>query len=152
MYAEALNEATVGGDEASPNPEAYVWIDKVRERTGLKGVKESWATHAIDSKKNKPNTKGGLREIIQRERLNELAFEGARFWDLRRWLLAKDYINNQPVRGLNSTADAYADFYSVRTYWTQKFEDKDYFWPIKLETVLRNPLLKQSPGWESYTY
>jgi hypothetical protein len=114
----------------------------------------SWAEHAKTAElKNKPLTKGGLRQIIQRERLNELAFEGARFWDLRRWLLAKDYMNGKPIRGLNTAQDIkYEEFYKVRTLFTQTFEDKHYFWPIKVETVLRNPLLKQSPGWESYNY
>jgi hypothetical protein len=152
MYAEALNEATPGGDDATPNPEAYKWIDEVRTRTGLRGVIVSWADHATPDKQNKPLTKGGLRQIIQRERLNELAFEGARFWDLRRWLLAKDYMNGKPVRGLNARVETYDEFYKVQTLHTQTFNDKDYFWPIKTETVLRNPQLKQSPGWETYSY
>lgn len=36
MYAEALNEK--GEDYATVLP----WIDMVRERSGLQGVKESW--------------------------------------------------------------------------------------------------------------
>jgi hypothetical protein len=152
MYAEALNEATPGDDNVTPNSEAYKWIDTVRRRTGLRGVVESWNDHAIPAQKNKPLTKGGLRQIIQRERLNELAFEGARFWDLRRWLLAKEYMNNKPIRGLNATTKDYAEFYNVRTLHTQKFDDKHYFWPIKVDAVLRNPQLKQSPGWETYDY
>jgi hypothetical protein len=151
MYAEALNEATPGDDNVTPNSEAYKWIDTVRARSGLKGVKESWATHAKTAAlQNKPLTKGGLREIIQRERLIELAFEGARFWDLRRWLKAKEYMNGTPVRGLNAVQNiTYDEFYKVRTLFTQTFEDRHYFWPIKVETVLRNPQLKQSPGWET---
>jgi hypothetical protein len=152
MYAEALNEATPGGDDVSPNPEAYKWIDTVRARTGLRGVVVSWNDHAIAAQKTKPLTKGGLRQIIQRERLNELAFEGARFWDLRRWLLAKDYMDNKPIRGLNSKTKDYNEFYKVQTLFIQKFHERNYFWPIKTETVLRNPLLKQSPGWETYEY
>jgi hypothetical protein len=152
MYAEALNEATPGDDNATPNPEAYKWIDTVRARTGLKDVRKSWEEHAIPSKRNKPLTKGGLRQIIQRERLNELAFEGARFWDLRRWLLAKEYMDGKPIRGLNSRTKVYEEFYNVQTLFVQKFDDRNYFWPVRTETVLRNPQLKQSPGWETYDY
>jgi hypothetical protein len=152
MYAEALNEATSGGDEATPNPEAYEWIDAVRTRTGLGRVVDSWREYATPDKQNKPLSKGGLRQIIQRERLNELAFEGARFWDLRRWMLAKEYMNGKPIRGLNAKVETRDEFYKVQTLWTQKFEDKDYFWPVKTETVLRNPRLKQSPGWETHEY
>jgi hypothetical protein len=152
MYAEALNEATSGDDNVAPNPEAYKWIDTVRARTGLRGVIVSWAEHAIPSQQSKPLTKGGLRKIIQRERLNELAFEGARFWDLRRWLLAKEYIHDNHIRGLNARTKVYDEFYNVQDLYTQRFDDKHYFWPIRVETVLRNPQLKQSPGWETYDY
>jgi hypothetical protein len=154
MYAEALNEATPGDDNVVPNAEAYKWIDTVRARTGLRGVKESWNDHAIASLKNKPLTKGGLRQIIQRERLNELAFEGARFWDLRRWLLSKEYMNNKYIYGLNAKTKVYAEFYKLVQLMEepQKFDNKHYFWPIKVDAVLRNPQLKQSPGWETYDY
>lgn len=37
MYAEALNETL-----NTPNNDVYTYIDLVRERAGLDGVKESW--------------------------------------------------------------------------------------------------------------
>jgi hypothetical protein len=138
-YSEALNEAS------GPSDEVYYYIDEVRKRSGLKGVVDSWAA---SNRPSLPSTKEGMREIIQRERLNEFAFEGQRFWDLRRWMLAKEYINNQPVRILNAlTAEDQADLYNIQTVFTQTFTDRDYFWPIKNETVLRNPDMMQSPGW-----
>jgi hypothetical protein len=70
----------------------YNNIDVVRERAGLDGVQASWSAHSTNP--SKPNTKEGLREIIHQERLIELAFEGHRFWDLRRWLKAHIYLNN----------------------------------------------------------
>src|SRR5690606_8871387 len=105
MYAEALNESL-----GSPSGDVYRYIDLVRARTGLNGVVESWRDHAIDA--NKPMTKDGMREIIQRERMNELAFEGARFWDLKRWKLAETYMN-RPVRGLNIRGETPEEFYKV---------------------------------------
>jgi hypothetical protein len=132
MYAEALNE--VGG----PGEEAYAYIDTVRIRTGLEKVVDSWNNHAIASQKGKPATKAGLRDIIRRERLNELAFEGARFWDLRRWKLAEEYMN-KPVRGfVNET---------VNEVYPLKFEQKDYFWPIRTNVLVKNENLVQNPGW-----
>jgi len=146
MYAEALNEV-----KDAPDATVYEYIDAVRARTGLKGVVESWNSYAIASKRNKPSTQEGMREIIQRERMIELAFEGVRFWDLRRWKLAKKYLN-MPIRGLSMQpqADAgknIADFYTVKVINTPKFEDRDYFWPIRVSTLLRNQNLIQSPGW-----
>jgi len=41
-------------------------------------------------------------EMIRRERQMELAFEGHRFWDVRRWLIANT-TENTPLRGINIT-------------------------------------------------
>ena len=79
MYAEALNEK--GEDYATVLP----WIDMVRERSGLQGVKESWDQYVGNSKYA---TQTGLRQIIMQERRIELAFEGHYFWDVRRWKTA----------------------------------------------------------------
>jgi hypothetical protein len=141
MYAEALNEA----GEATPSPDVYTCIDLVRARTGLAGVVESWREHAIEP--GKPLTQAGMRDIIHRERLNELAFEGARYWDLRRWKLAETYMN-RPVRGLNIYGEKAADFYQVIEVYPLKFEKKDYFSPIRTGTLIKNTNLLQSPGWK----
>ena len=139
MYAEALNECKV-----TPDAEVYEYIDLVRERTGLEGVVESWNKYAINP--SKPSTKEGMREIIQRERMIELAFEGSRFWDLRRWKLAKDYMN-RPIEGLNITGTTIEEFNQVQTLFQLSFEDKDYLWPIRHSVLTRNINLVQNPGW-----
>jgi hypothetical protein len=141
MYAEALNEA----GEATPDPDVYTYIDLVRARTGLAGVVESWHDHAVNP--NKPLTQEGLRDIIRRERLNELAFEGSRYWDLRRWKLAEIYMN-RPVRGLNIYGENAADFYQVTEVYPLKFEKKDYFAPIRTNSLIKSANLLQSPGWK----
>ena len=139
MYAEALNEW-----KAAPDAEVYEYIDLVRKRTGLEGVVDSWHKYAIQA--DKPATKEGMRDIIRRERMNELAFEGVRFWDMRRWKLAKEYMN-KPIRGLNVSGETAADYYQVRTVYSLHFEDKDYLWPIRQEVLMRNTNLVQNPGW-----
>ena len=139
MYAEALNEW-----KAAPDAEVYEYIDLVRERTGLGKVVESWRDHALNP--DKPKNKEDMREIIRRERMNELAFEGVRFWDLRRWMLAKEYMN-RPVRGLNFMGETPAEFNQVQTLYQLRFEDKDYLWPIRQSVLVRNTNLVQNPGW-----
>ena len=147
LYAEALNEYLDNPkDQPPPNyPDVYFYIDKVRERTGLKGVEETWDEHAIAEKKDKPLSQSGMREIIQRERLNELAFEGSRFWDLRRWKLAEEYIHNQTIRGLNVMDRD--NFYEVVPLFTPRFEKKDYFTPIRTDVLMANTNLIQTPYW-----
>lgn len=139
MYAEALNEC-----KEAPDQEVYEYIDKVRARTGLKGVVESWRDHSLNP--DKPKTQEGMREIIRRERMNELAFEGVRFWDLKRWKLAETYLN-KPIRGLNIMGETAQDFYQVKTVYELKYEKKDYLWPIKQSVLLRNKNLVQNLNW-----
>jgi hypothetical protein len=141
MYAEALNEC-----KSAPDADVYEYIDLVRKRTGLDGVVQSYADHAVAEKKNKPLTQEGMREIIRRERLNELAFEGIRFWDLRRWMLSEEYMN-RPILGLNINGTTERDFYVVNELYPLKFEKKDYFWPIRQSVLTTNKNLKQNIGW-----
>lgn len=138
-YAEALNEV-----KASPDNEVYEYIDLVRERAELGGVVDSWNSYS--SIPSKPSTKEGMREIIQQERLIELSLEGRRYWDLRRWKLLKDQLN-KPIKGWNFEGEEIDDYYTVQTYATPTFSEKDYFWPIRESELQNNPLLIQNIGW-----
>lgn len=143
MYAEALNEATDNG-EFVPT-EVYTNIDIVRERSGLEGVIDSWKKYSTSP--NKPSTKEGMREIIRRERQIELALEGIRYHDLRRWKLAKSTYNNTFVRGWSIDQENTEDYYVVRNIAQKKYSQKDYLWPVKYDDIIKNPNLKQNPGW-----
>ena len=140
MYAEALNE--VGNIS-----EAQQMVDKVRERAGLSGVVDSWQAHSKNP--TKPNNIEGLRSIIQQERMIELAFEGERFWDLRRWKRSIEFLNGE-IRGWNtlSISDDPADYYTVNSYFVQEFHTRDYLWPIREHELLVNSNLVQNPGWK----
>ncbi len=139
MYAEALNEYS------GPSDEIFYYLNLIRERAGLEGVKESWGKYS--SNPTKPDTKSGLREIIQQERTIELAFEGKRFWDLRRWKQI-DELNDQP-KGWNIKGETPEDFYNVTNIAKTPvdFSIKDYFWPIKEEDLSTNTNLIQNYGW-----
>lgn len=139
LYAECLNEAY------GPSAEVYNNIDMVRERAGLDGVLASWSAHSINP--SKPNSQAGLRDIIHQERLIELAFEGHRFWDLRRWLKAQDYLNNSKIRGWSVDQETTDGYYRVIEVGTTKFSQKNYFWPLSESDVIQNPSLDQAPGW-----
>lgn len=138
LYAEARNEFS------GPNAEVEHYVDLVRERAGLKGVTESWAQHSRN--RDKPATQEGMRKIIQQERMIELAFEGKRFWDIRRWKIADDLLN-KPVRGWNIEGTTTDDYYNVVTLWPMEFTTKEYLWPIKEATLRANPNLIQNPYW-----
>jgi hypothetical protein len=142
MYAEAANEV-----KAVPDEEVYKYIQEVRHKAGLdKGsdLKTTWASFSTDS--DKPLTKEGMREIIRQERLIEFAFEGKRFWDLRRWKMAQEYFS-KPIRGWNIYAGDAQNFYQVKNIFYRDYLIKDYLWPISQNELLRNPNLIQNPGW-----
>ncbi|MDR2040109.1 MAG: RagB/SusD family nutrient uptake outer membrane protein [Bacteroidales bacterium] len=148
LTAEAINEATLGDDNATVNAELYTYIDMVRTRAGLKGVVESWNDYAIADKRSKPSTKGGMREIIRRERKVELALEGQDYWDRKRWKTAHRELNRN-IQGWNVTVeDANPNaYYKPVTVYTQRFTVRDYFAPIPEEDLTNNPQLVQNPGW-----
>jgi hypothetical protein len=138
LYSEAINEVY------GPTPEAYKWINKVRERAALDPVEVAWTNYSIN--KSKHTTKDGLRQIIQQERLIELAFEGQRFWDLRRWKRAHIELNT-PIYGWNFDESTTEKYYNLNLLFNQTFRMRDYLWPIKHDQILNNKNLIQNPGW-----
>ncbi|MGX5816737.1 RagB/SusD family nutrient uptake outer membrane protein [Chitinophaga lutea] len=138
LYAEALNEWQ------GPSAEALNWIDLVRARAGLKDVTTSWAQFSKNP--SAPASKAGLRKIIHQERLIEMAFEGQRFWDLRRWKEAEAVLN-QPITGWNNFGKTPDVYYQVKYIYNQVFRKKDYLWPVREEDLIENKNLVQSPGW-----
>jgi hypothetical protein len=142
LYAEALNEA-----KATPSAVVYDYVDRIRARAGLKGVITSWNLYSSDP--SKPLNQAGMRKIIHSERLNEMAYEGYRFWDLRRWKEA-EAVMNQPIRGWNAKGFDNQTFYQNTIIYTsiQNFTTKNYLWPIRNSSLDVNRNLVQSPYWE----
>ncbi len=138
LYAEAKNEAD------GPGPEVYDYINRVRERAGIPKVQDAWSQWSNDP--DKYMTKEGMREIIHRERLIELAFEGQRFWDLRRWKEAIDKLN-KPITGWDIDQETSEGYYREQIIFQQHFTTKDYFWPLSEINLLSNSKLTQNPGW-----
>ncbi|MDD3868944.1 MAG: RagB/SusD family nutrient uptake outer membrane protein [Candidatus Cloacimonetes bacterium] len=142
LYAEAINESE--GPNGAHSGDMFFYIDAVRSRAGLPGVKEAW-----DEYSNSPgryNTQSGMRQIIHRERLIELSFEGQRFWDLRRWKTSPaEY--EKGIYGFKVTASKPEDYYQKILIAKQHFALKDYFWPIQTGLIEQNPNLVQNIGW-----
>ncbi|MDR2562458.1 MAG: RagB/SusD family nutrient uptake outer membrane protein [Prevotellaceae bacterium] len=137
MYAEALNESL-------PSPDQRVWdaVDSVRLRAGIPGVLDAWSNYSRYP--NKPLNKAGMSEIIRMERLNELACEGKRFWDLRRW---KRELPNE-ILGWNIDGNTAETFYRVtKVFERPRFNSREFLWPLSIGSIQKNPNLKQNPGW-----
>jgi hypothetical protein len=138
LYSEAINEVD------GPTVGAQKWIDAVRERAGLLPVATAWSVYSKNPAKY--TSKEGFRDIIHRERLIEMAFEGKRFWDLRRWKEAETVLS-QPIRGWNIAQLDAASYSQPVVLFTPSFKLRDYFWPIAVSDLLVNKKMVQNPGW-----
>lgn len=142
LYAECINEAE--GPDGAHSQDLFKYFDAVRERAGIPDVKTSW-----DEYSNRPgyySTKAGMRSIIHAERLNELAFESQRFYDLRRWKeAANEYLKH--IYGCNVASASASTYYTKTLIAQESFGLKDYFWPIATSYIEVNPNLVQNIGW-----
>lgn len=138
LYAEALNETGEQG-------QALNYINPIRARAGLNSVESSWT--AYSNKPTKYTTKEGLRDIIRQERGIEMAFEGSRFWDLRRWKTAPQTLS-APIFGWDILQSTYEDYNRKVLLFSPKFiAPRDYFWPVREYNLQVNPHLVQNSGW-----
>ncbi|MBD1422795.1 RagB/SusD family nutrient uptake outer membrane protein [Sphingobacterium chuzhouense] len=95
------------------------------------------------------NTREQLFEAIQHERMVELAFEGHRYWDLRRWRLAHVKLNNIRFTGhkINNLGSGYMYEKVVCDTRDREFIGQMYYLPIPLAEIQRNTAITQIQGW-----
>lgn len=91
-------------------------------------------------------SQAALRDIVRKERMIELAFEGLRYFDIRRWRTA------EAVMPGNVFGMTYEDRGILKTIevpaFTRTFDkNRDYLWPVPQKERELNPQLTQNPGW-----
>lgn len=113
MYAEAQNEL------AGPDASVYKAMTDLRARSGMPPFPANL-------------TKEQMRERIRHERRIELAFEGLRYYDLLRWRIAGDV--------LNQVKDGLVPYH---------FENKFYKWPLPQPEIDKSGgVLIQNPDYK----
>ena len=85
-----------------------------------------------------------MTNIIRRERRTELAMEGLRTDDIRRWKIGETTLNGY-AHGARF-GDAAVDNGYIRAQ-RRTFTAKDYLWPIPSSEIGLNPSLTQNPGY-----
>lgn len=144
MQAEAWNEY-----EGPSAEKVYKPLNKVRERAGIFDVETSWRSYS--NSPEKIMTREGMRDIIRQEINIEFAFEGHRFFNLRRWKTAHEELNEHPM-GWNIIGENFEAFYNygngpIEVETVRKFTaPRDYLFPLRAEDVLISGL-QQNPGW-----
>lgn len=86
-----------------------------------------------------------LYEEIKNERARELAFEGFRLWDLRRW---KRGVRKRTFQGAKGYYQVPGSFYAGGYKVDIQPDNKMFVWPFPDNEVQINPNVKQNPGWD----
>ncbi len=84
-------------------------------------------------------------EMIRRERQVELAFEGHRFWDVRRWQIAET-TENAPLGGVDLASSSATSFTRVTVEERVFIAPRMYFYPIPQEDISNYPSWTNN-GW-----
>ena len=136
-YAECMLNLTGSGYQAasgfSMTPK-YA-IDMVRRRAGLAGIEEGLSASDFKAK-------------YENERFVELAFEGHRFFDVRRWKQGDKYFKT--IYGMKITKNADGTFNETKTVvQNRQWDDsKMNLFPIPQSEILKSGnILVQNPGW-----
>lgn len=132
MYAEAKNELN--------QMNAEVWnktIKAIRQRAGF--------TDGQALNYNAAWTQAELRNIIRQERRSELAIEGLRIFDIRRWKTAETVLNDYP-HGAKYGEPGVANGY-IQLEKRSFNPARDYLWAVPQSQKDLNPALGQNPNW-----
>lgn len=125
--------------ELNKSSEALDAVNKIRERAGIALL----STINLDK--------------VRHERRVELAFEGHRFWDLKRWRIAHLDVAQGGLNGFRGTA--LYPWYDIRDgkyvfergtnppKQTRIFLEKNYYTKINQDDINSNPNLIQNPGY-----
>ncbi|MEX6686495.1 RagB/SusD family nutrient uptake outer membrane protein [Danxiaibacter flavus] len=111
------------------------------------------ALNTLRNKRGLPNTAAStvpqLMDAVEHERKVELAFEGQRYWDLRRWRKAHTVLNNVRFTGHKVTPTGSGFKYEVVNCdnMNRQFTPALYYIPIPVSELQNNPGLTQIQGW-----
>lgn len=123
MYLIAAEAAAM---QPSKDADALTALNELRTKRGLEAVNVSGAA---------------LMQEIKDERLRELAFEGFRLFDLKRWGEGFERKDPQNIDILTPGPDYYTKSVSAN--------DNKFVWGLPARDITNNPNLKgqQNPGW-----
>lgn len=133
-WAEALNET-------GQTEQAVTQINRLRSRAGITaGTNNRYGIKTAISQAE-------MRTLIQNERRIELAFEEHRFWDIRRWKIAPQVLDNATLTGIKITTGGTATTYQTIPVVTTSWANRMYHMPLPYDEITKNTKLVQNEGW-----
>lgn len=133
-YAEAVFKALGSADATSSEfpVSARELASKTRVRVGMPEFPQGLSNAEFWTR-------------YQNERMVELAFEGHRFWDVRRWKEADKFLTS--IKKMNITKNEDGSLTYNVTSTSRQWNDKMYLFPIPVTERMKNPNLEQNPNW-----
>lgn len=135
-YAEVLLNKAEALCNKGEIQEALKPINEVRSRVGLPARTAS--------------NRDELMEILRHEKCVELAGEGLRYWDIRRWKIARSIIDGQTVHAVTVSGAKGDESYTVVDAdggAKRIFPEKYYYYAIPSDEISNNKLCEQNPNW-----
>ncbi len=134
-FAEAAIESNQITDEV------YNALDRLRTRAGMPPVDRA-----------EYNSQGKMRELVRRERRVELAFEGLRHYDIKRWDIGAEVLNG-PLYGARggdvdpNTGEVTLNSDQIVLEERVFIPSRNYLLPIPQAEMDANPNMVQNPGY-----
>ena len=140
-YAEAANEAWGPTGKGAHNYSAKDVIKAIRQRAGVGGTDDPYLEQCAANKDK-------MRELIRNERRLELCFENHRFYDLRRWKVELNKLN-ETAQGMqiDKDADGNLKFTVLPNVEVRNYKDYMYYGPIPFTELQKYNALEQNKGW-----
>ena len=132
-YAEAVNEY-LGSPSATDGTFTLSALDAINQVRANADMPDVEAT-----------TQAAFRDAVRREWRVEFAFEDHRFWDVRRWKIGQNVMNQ--IDGVEIVKNGSNLSYSRKMVETRTWSDKMNLYPIPQAETFNNPNLTQNPGW-----
>jgi len=132
-YAETLLNSAEAAFYLGKQSEALEHINKIRNRAGM------------------PELNSITEEDVRHERMVELLFENHRYWDLRRWRIAGEFLDGLRTKGLE-----YTYHYEERKYdfhlkngdpESRVFQERHYYLPLGVDRVSGKSNMVENPGY-----
>ena len=119
-----------------PNGDMASIMNEIRDRAGMPSLIKSEITE----------------DKIRQERRCELAFEDHTFWDLRRWRIAVEELDNVRRHRLHYRFDANNETYTMEMAdgdlgGVRLHPERNYYYALGLSRLADNPKLIENPGY-----
>ena len=119
-----------------PNGDMASIMNEIRDRAGMPSLIKSEITE----------------DKIRQERRCELAFEDHTFWDLRRWRIAVEELDNVRRHRLHYRFDANNETYTIEMAdgdlgGVRLHPERNYYYALGLSRLADNPKLIENPGY-----